>query len=159
LCQSKRILTFKKGEHFANVPSEYRGDVASLLTEYAELFRTEPLGTSKRFEHRIELNDPEPVRMMPRRVPLTQFQPMKDEVERMLRLGVIRKSVSPYASPIVLVKKKSGEIRFCVDFRRVNDKTVKDAYPLPHVSDILEALHGAKFFTTLDLSSGFWQIK
>jgi transposase InsO family protein/predicted aspartyl protease len=142
-----------------NVPSEYRGDVASLLTEYAELFRTEPLGTSRRFEHRIELTDPEPIRMMPRRVPLTQYQPMMDEVERMLRMGVIRKSVSPYASPIVLVKKKSGEIRFCVDFRRLNDKTVKDAFPLPHVSDILEALHGAKFFTTLDLSSGFWQIK
>jgi predicted aspartyl protease len=142
-----------------NVPPEYRADVVNLLTEYAELFRTEPLGTSRRFEHRIELNDPEPVRMMPRRVPLTQYQPMKDEVERMLRLGVIRKSVSPYASPIVLVKKKSGEIRFCIDFRNLNSKTIPDAYPLPYVSDVLGALHGAKFFTTLDLSSGFWQIK
>jgi predicted aspartyl protease len=142
-----------------NVPPEFRSDVVNLLTEYAELFRTEPLGTSRRFEHRIELNDPEPVRMMPRRVPLTQYQPMKDEVERMLRLGVIRKSVSPYASPIVLVKKKSGEIRFCIDFRNLNSKTIPDAYPLPYVSDILGALQGAKFFTTLDLSSGFWQIK
>jgi hypothetical protein len=96
----------------ASVPAEYRGDVVNLLMEYAELFRTEPLGTSRRFEHRIELMDPEPIRMMPRRVPLTQYQPMLVEVERMLRLGVIRKSVSPYASPIVLVKKKSGEIRF-----------------------------------------------
>jgi transposase InsO family protein/predicted aspartyl protease len=159
-CESQSFqLPETISSQIASVPAEYRGDVVNLLMEYAELFRTEPLGTSRRFEHRIELMDPEPIRMMPRRVPLTQYQPMLDEVERMLRLGVIRKSVSPYASPIVLVKKKSGEIRFCVDFRKLNEVTVKDAFPLPHVSDVLEALHGAKFFTTLDLSSGFWQIR
>jgi transposase InsO family protein/predicted aspartyl protease len=140
------------------VSEEYQDSAISLLQEYADVFRTEPLGSSRNFEHRLELLDPEPVKMMPRRVPQTQYAAMQEEIERMLKLGVIRKSVSPYASPVVLVKKKNGKIRFCVDYRRLNDRTVKDAFPLPNILDVLEALQGAKFFATLDLQSGFWQI-
>jgi transposase InsO family protein/predicted aspartyl protease len=140
------------------VSEEYQASAINLLQEYADVFRTEPLGSSRNFEHRLELLDPEPVKMMPRRVPQTQYAAMQEEIERMLRLGIIRKSVSPYASPVVLVRKKNGKIRFCVDYRRLNDKTVKDAFPLPNILDVLEALQGAKFFTTLDLQSGFWQI-
>jgi predicted aspartyl protease len=140
------------------VSDEQRTSAINLLQEYADIFRTEPLGSSRNFEHKLELLDPEPVKMMPRRVPQTQYAAMQEEIERMLKLGVIRKSVSPYASPVVLVKKKNGKIRFCVDYRRLNDKTVKDAFPLPNILDVLEALQGAKFFATLDLQSGFWQI-
>ena len=76
----------------------------------------------------------------------------------MLESGEIQHSRSPWASPIVLVRKKDGSVRFCVDYRRLNDITKKDVHPLPRTSDMLESLVGAKIFTTLDAASGYWQI-
>ena len=76
----------------------------------------------------------------------------------MLEQGVIKSSSSPWASPIVLVKKKDGKYRFCVDYRKLNQVTKKDAHPLPRIDDLLNALHGSKYFSTLDLRSGNWEI-
>ena len=80
------------------------------------------------------------------------------QVQEMLRDGVVRPSTSPWASPVVMVKKKDNTMRFCVDFHKVNDATIKDGHPLPRIDDTLESLHGARYFSTLDLKSGYWQV-
>jgi hypothetical protein len=141
------------------LPGEHHAEATSLFNEYAELFRTDIIGTSKTCTHKIELTDPIPIKQMPRRVSQAQYNIMCEQIEDMLKKGVIRPSHSPWASPVVLVSKKNGDYRFCVDYRKLNDKTVPDAFPLPHVQDILDALKGAKLFATLDLCSGYWQIK
>ena len=77
----------------------------------------------------------------------------------MLQDGVIRPSTSPWSSLIVMVRKKDGAWRFCIDFRKLNDVTHKDAYPLPRIDETLESLSGSTLFTTLDLASGYWQVE
>ena len=77
----------------------------------------------------------------------------------MLEKRVIQPSDSPWSSPIVLVKKKDGSVRFCIDYRKVNAITRKDAYPLPRVDDTLDTLAGSRLFTTLDLKNGYWQVE
>ena len=76
----------------------------------------------------------------------------------MIRVGAIRKSVSPWASPVVLVQKKDGTLRFCIDLRKLNNRTVKDAYSLLQIENSLDCLNGAKIFTSLDLKAGYWQV-
>jgi len=83
---------------------------------------------------------------------------INEEVDEMLTQGMIEPSHSPWNSPIVVVKKKDGKHRFCIDFRRVNDTTHKDAYPLPQITVTLNKLRGARYLSTLDLKSGYWQV-
>ena len=83
---------------------------------------------------------------------------MDDEVEKMLQGGTIEPAEGPWASPVMLVKKKDGSMRFCMDYRRLNDVTVKDAYPLPRIDDSLDTLAGSRWFSTMDLVSGYWQV-
>ena len=76
-----------------------------------------------------------------------------------MQQGVIEPSASPWLSPVVLVKKKDGTIRFCVDYRKLHEVTRKDSYPLPCSGDTIEALAGSKWFSTLDIKSGYWQVE
>ncbi|KAL6421135.1 hypothetical protein ACFW04_013953 [Cataglyphis niger] len=109
-------------------------------------------------EHRIRLKNPTPIKQRYRpRNPAMQAI-IDAEVDEMERAGVIEPSRSAWSSPIVVVRKKDGKHRFCIDFRRVNDVTEKDAYPLPQVTATLDKLRGAQYLTTLDLKNGYWQV-
>ena len=93
-----------------------------------------------------------------RRIPPTQLQEVREHLDTLLKKDIIRPSTSPYAAPIVIVRKKNGSIRCCCDYRRLNEITVRDAFPLPRMDECIDALSGAKFFSTLDLASGYHQV-
>ena len=109
--------------------------------------------------HSIDTGDTLPVKQSPRRMPPTKRLIALDEEDKMSRPGIIEPSNSPWSSPIVLEDKKGGTYRFCVDFRKLNEATRKDTYPLPRTDDLLDELGGNKWFSTLDLASGYWQEK
>ena len=130
-----------------------------LFKEYHDVFSQgdEDLGNTPLLEHGIETHGP-PLRQPYRRQNPAVRREEMTQVQQMLSSNVIRPSNSPWASPVVMVRKKDGSLRFCVDFRQLNAATVKDAHPLPRIDDLLDALHGAKWFSTLDLKSGYWQV-
>ena len=109
--------------------------------------------------HEIHLGDDVPFRLPHRRVPPGQMEEFRQVILNMLENGVIRKSKSPYASPVVLVRKKDQSIRVCVDFRKLDSKTIKDSYSIPRVAETLEVLNGSRWFCTLDLQSGYLQVR
>ncbi len=116
------------------------------------------LGLTDLAEHPINTGNAAPIKQRPRRVPLAYAQEEQKAIEDLLKKGVIQKSTSPWASPIVLVKKKSGAIRPCVDYRRVNALVKPDGFPLPRVQDCLDAVADSCFFSSFDLTSGYFQI-
>jgi len=135
--------------------------VKALLLEYADVF-TAPggeLGHTTLVQHTIDVGEQRPIKQAPRRASLHSRVIIDEAVKDMLKQGVIEPSTSPWASPVVLVRKKDGSHRFCVDYRQLNEATVKDAYPLPRLDDSLVAMGGAQWFSTLDLHSGYWQVE
>ncbi len=116
------------------------------------------LGNTNAAEHRIDLTTDTTPKAHGYRIPEAHLKVVQGEIDRMLNLGIISPSKSPMSAPIVLVKKKDGTLRFCVDYRKLNAITQKDVYPLPRIDDILAKLSGNIFFSTFDADSGFWQI-
>ena len=143
----------------ASLTSEQQRDLRKLLQEYQDVFskQGDPISSTSLVEHEIHTTG-RPIRQPFRRQNPIIREIEQQQVKEMLRDGVIRPSSSPWASPVVMVKKKDGSMRFCVDFRQMNDATIKDAHPLPRIDDTLESLYGAQYFTTLDLKSGYWQV-
>ena len=139
---------------------EKKSKLEALLKRHSAVFSAgdEDLGYTETVKHRIRTVDDIPVTQPYRRIPPNQYQEVKDHIQKLLSTSVIRESHSPYASPFVLVRKKSGALRLCVDYRRLNAKTAKDSFPLPRIDESLDALNGACWFTTLDLASGFNQV-
>lgn len=118
----------------------------------------EKLGAGVSFRHAVDTGSSRPVNEKPRRLQPRKMTEALAEVERMQSLNVIEPTNSPWAAPIVLVTKKDGSTRFCVDYRRLNDVTKADVYPLPRCDDLLNSLDGKRYFSALDLESGYWQI-
>ena len=116
------------------------------------------MGTCSIIPHQIRLKDDDPINLPFRRIAPNLVQEVKQQLDEMLRRGIIRKSCSPYASAIVPVRKKNGSIRICIDYRRLNAKTIRDSFPLPRIQESLEALHGSVVFSSLDLAHGYFQV-
>ena len=123
-------------------------------------FKTDmDMGRTNLVKHHIKLTDPVLFKESYRRIPPQMYDEVKAHIQEMLDLGAIRPSNSPWASAIVLVRKKDGRLRFCIDLRRLNNRTVKDAYSYPKIESILDSLIGAQIFSTLDLKAGYWQVE
>ncbi len=134
--------------------------LVNLILSYKDVFSCSHLdcGKAKGFVHRIHLSDTRPFRLPFRRVPPSQYQTLRQVLTEMEEKEIIRRSTSEYASPLVLVWKKNGDLRVCTDFRWLNRRTLKDAHPLPHQADCLAALGGNALFSTMDLTSGFYNM-
>lgn len=142
------------------LPDHEQTSVRSLLYKYQSVFSAHDgdLGCTNLISHDIPLLDDVPVRQRYRRIPPSEYEAVKAHINQLLESQVIRESSSPYASPIVLVRKKDGSLRMCVDYRPLNGKTRKDAFPLPRIEESLDALSGARWFSTIDLASGYNQV-
>ena len=132
--------------------------VQKLFHDYQDCFckDDDDLGFTETVQHRIPTVDEVPVKVPHRRVPPHQMQEVRDHTDKLLSQNVIQKSTSPYAAPVVLVRKKDGTLRLCVDYGLLNNKTIKDAYPLPRIEEALDALQGAKYFSSIDLAQGYY---
>ena len=141
-------------------PPEQVEGVIEVVKECQSAFSKHPtdFGKTSMIKHRILTGDKPPIKERHRPVAPGMYQTVKKLLTDMKEADVIQESQSPWAAPMVLVKKKDGTIRFCVDYRKLNDITHKDAYPLPRIEESLTALGSAAYFSTLDLTSGYWQV-
>ena len=139
-----------------------RARAAHLLAKHVKTFPapgTPITGRTDAVMHDIDTGSTRPIRCNPRKLSPKKIKIQQELVDKMLEEGQIEHSVSAWSAPTVLVTKKDGTTRFCVDYRRLNDKTRKDAFPLPRIDDSLNSLSGQSWFSTLDLASGYWQVR
>ena len=143
-----------------NIGGGERQRIRELLQEYKDVFsqHENDLGRTNLIQHSIEIVGEKPRRCGPRALNPNMRKELEKQVNDMLTNDLIQPSTSEYASPVVLVKKKDGSIRFCCDFRKLNAASRRDSYPLPRISEVISTLAGAKVFSTLDLKSGYYQI-
>ena len=149
------------GRSVAHLNTQQATEVYQLLSEFSDTFSegAHDLGRTDLVKHQINTGGAAPIRQPPRRLPFAKRDEANKAVGEMHKQGIIEPSKSPWSSPVVLVKKKNGGLRFCMDYRKLNDVTRKDSYPLPCIDESIEALSGAKWFSTLDLKSGYWQVE
>ena len=128
-----------------------RQKLRALLNEFRPLFSNKP-GRTGLVKHGIETGTARPIRLPPYRIPQAYRDTVKQEIQEMLQAGIIEPSNSEWGAPLVLVKKKDGSLRLCVDFRRLNSVSESDAYPMPRIDDLIDLLGKAKYISTLDLT-------
>ena len=135
--------------------------VLNLLLEFSHVFSSgkDDIGRTSLVEHSIDTGDHKPIKISPRRLPLAKMTEAEKCVQQMEEHGIIKPSTSPWSAPIVLVKKKDNSTRFCVDYRMLNEATKKDSLPLPRIDVVLDSLASSSWFSTLDMQSGYWQVK
>ena len=134
--------------------------VKSRLSYVKEVFSRNPddIGCAGVTKHRIELYDDTPIRQKPRRFPEPVAREIERQCEDLRRLNVLDYSKSPFSAPIVPIRKKNGQIRLCIDYRELNKVTKPDRFPIPNMSDLVYGLNGMRYFSTLDLTKGYYQV-
>ena len=161
--RDKLIETLKlyDPEFFAHLSPDEIDSIKTLINNFREIFVTDPylLKTTNYFTADIHTGDHPPIKQRAYPVSIKQRDQIKDHIDTLLRQGIIVPSCSAWSSPCLLVKKKDGSTRLVFDYRKVNAITRRDAYPLPVIDDVLTILHDSKYFTTLDLHSGFHQVE
>ena len=157
------LIPLKETEDYRDIDmaksltKQQKKDLNRLVNEHKPVFTDLP-GDTHLAECKVNLLTKEPVRVQQYPLAHSQTETIKKEVQQMLDMDVIERASSPYNAPIVLVKKKDGAVRFCIDYRKLNAVTEFDAEPLPDIEGIFSKLNKAKYFSKIDLSKGFWQI-
>ena len=144
----------------SQLTDEEQQQFRSLLQSYGDVFskHDQDFGFTDTIKHTINTGDSAPIRQRYRSLPPSQYQEVRRHIQGLLEAGTIQESVSPWASPIVVVRKKDQSIRLCVDYRRLNAVTTKSSFPLPRIDESLQALGQARYFSVLDLTSGYHQV-
>ncbi|KAL5010990.1 hypothetical protein ScPMuIL_013295, partial [Solemya velum] len=140
--------------------SEQHDQLSGLLTRYSDVYSdgTTTLGCTQVVVYEIDTGNAKPMKLPGRRLPHHKEEIVREKLGEMLNDGTIEPSSSAWSSPIVLATKSDGSLRFCVDYRKLNEVTIKDAYPLPRITEALEQLGHSSWFTSLDMISGYWQV-
>ena len=154
--QNSQILN-DLGTKLSHLPSVQRKELAEVITQYREVFPDVPSKTNL-IEHDVDVGDSAPIKQHPYRVSPIRKELLDKEVQYMLKNDIIEESQSNWSSPCILVPKHDGGFRFCTDFRKVNDKTKSDSFPIPRIADCIDQIGNAKFVSTFDMLKGYWQV-
>ena len=154
--QNSQILN-DLGTKLSHLPSVQRKELAEVITQYREVFPDVPSKTTL-IEHDVDVGDSAPIKQHPYRVSPMKKELLDKEVQYMLKNDIIEESQSNWSSPCILVPKHDGGFRFCTDFRKVNDKTKSDSFPIPRIADCIDQIGNAKFVSTFDMLKGYWQV-
>jgi hypothetical protein len=161
--RAQEVISRLRTDH---LNEEEKANLITLCSRYSDVFYidNEPLTFTNKIKHKINTTDEIPIYTKSYRYPFVHRQEVKDQIEKMLSQGIIRPSESAWSSPIWIVPKKADasgkqKWRLVIDFRKLNEKTIDDKYPIPNISDVLDKLGKCQYFTTLDLASGFYQVE
>ena len=154
--QNSQILN-DLGTKLSHLPLVQRKELAEVITQYREVFPDVPSKTNL-IEHDVDVGDSAPIKQHPYRVSPMKKELLDKEVQYMLKNDIIEESQSNWSSPCILVPKHDGGFRFCTDFRKVNDKTKSDTFPIPRIADCIDQIGNAKFVSTFDMLKGYWQV-
>ena len=154
--QNSQILN-DLGTKLSHLPLVQRKELAEVITQYREVFPDVPSKTNL-IEHDVDVGDSAPIKQLPYRVSPMKKELLDKEVQYMLKNDIIEESQSNWSSPCILVPKHDGGFRFCTDFRKVNDKTKSDSFPIPRIADCIDQIGNAKFVSTFDMLKGYWQV-
>ena len=155
---SEFLEQFKIG---TSLSESEEAQVNQLLCKWKDIFSCpgQKIGCANYVKHHIPLSDPTPIKEPHRRIPPHLYEEVRSHLKEMLDEGIIHESSCPFSSPTVLVRKPDNSLRFCVDFRKLNAKKIRDSHAIPRIDETLDSLAGARYFSSLDLKTGYWQLE